>query len=258
MTLLRVHFLPELVDPAALAGSRCVIVDVLRATTTIVQALAAGANAVLPCLTIEEARRRAGEFSTGEVLLGGERGGKPIEGFALGNSPAEYVSNRVAGKTIVLTTTNGTKALLHSAAGSEILIGAFVNLSALCAHLQASIQMAGESSIDIVCAGTDGHITREDVLFAGAVADRLMQDGLQLDDQAEIAGDAWRSVSGGSDGQELQIRLVAAMRASRGGRNLIDIDMAGDIELAAQVDRLKLSPVYDPASGMIRVRLASG
>jgi 2-phosphosulfolactate phosphatase len=249
MSLLRVHFLPELVDPAALAGSRCVIVDVLRATTTIVQALAAGANAVLPCLTIEDARRRASEFSAAEALLGGERGGKSIEGFALGNSPAEYVANRVAGKTIVLTTTNGTKALLHSAAGSEILIGAFVNLSAVCGRLQNSTHPV----IDIICAGTDGHITREDVLFAGALADRLAQDGWQLDDQAEIARDAWHRVSGGTDGQDLRTRLVAAMRASRGGRNLINIGMAGDIALAAQVDRHGIVPNYSSQAERIQV-----
>lgn len=253
MSLLRVHFLPELVDPAALAGSRCVIVDVLRATTTIVQALAAGANAVLPCLTIEDARRRASEFSAAEALLGGERGGKPIEGFALGNSPAEYVANRVAGKTVVLTTTNGTKALLHSSAGSEILIGAFVNLSALCAHLQHSSHPTNQSLIDIVCAGTDGHITREDVLFAGAVADRLTQAGFQLDDQAEIARDAWRSVSADSDGVQLQSRLADAMRASRGGRNLIEIGMAGDIELAAQIDRYGIVPSYSSQAERIQV-----
>jgi 2-phosphosulfolactate phosphatase len=258
MSVLRVHFLPELVGPAALAGSRCVIVDALRATTTIVEALAAGATAVIPCLTIEDARSSAAKLKMGSVLLGGERGGRPIDGFDLGNSPAEYTRERVAGKTVVLTTTNGTKALLHSAAGSQILIGAFVNLSAVCAELQRGSQAAAAAPIDIICAGTDGHITREDVLFAGAVADRLTGIGLQLNDEAEIARDAWRHVAGDNAGGDLQKRLAAAMRASRGGRNLIEIGMAGDIELAARVDRHSIVPVYDVASARIRVAHASG
>jgi 2-phosphosulfolactate phosphatase len=252
MSKLCVHFLPDLVDPPALAGRRCVVVDVLRATTTIVEALAAGAVAVVPCLTIEEAQRRAAELAPGTLLLGGERGGKPIEGFDLGNSPAEYTAARVGGKTVVLTTTNGTKALLHSVAGSEILIGALVNLSAVCARLQTA-PASRNVPVDVVCAGTDGQITREDVLFAGAVADRLAASGLQLDDSAEIARDAWRSVSGGASGGELQRQLITAMSASRGGRNLIEIGMAGDIRLAARVDQFAIVPQFDPRTGRIVV-----
>jgi 2-phosphosulfolactate phosphatase len=257
MSVLRVHFLPELVKPAALAGSRCVIVDALRATTTIVESLASGATAVIPCLTIEDARGSAAKLEKGSVLLGGERGGRPIDGFDLGNSPAEYTRERVAGKTVVLTTTNGTKALLHSAAGSQILIGAFVNLSAVCAELQRGPQGAAATPIDIVCAGTDGHITREDVLFAGAVADRLtgsgLQSGFQLNDEAEISRDAWRHVAGENAGGELQQRVAAAMRASRGGRNLIEIGMAGDIELAARVDRHAIVCQFTPDERTITI-----
>ena len=252
MALLRVHFLPELVDPSLLAGSRCVVVDVLRATTTIVEALAAGASAVVPCVTIEDARSRSGQFTAHQALLGGERGGRLIEGFDLGNSPGEYTAARVAGKTVVLTTTNGTKALLHSSAATEIVIGALVNLSAVCTRLR-SAQLDGNESIDIVCAGTDGHVTREDVFFSGAVADRLAGTGIQLDDSAEIARDAWRNVSGGATGGELQRRLVGELSASRGGRNLIEIGMAGDIQLAACVDQFAIVPVFDPSTGKITI-----
>ena len=247
MANLRVHFLPELVEATVLAGSRVVVVDVLRATTTIVQALDAGAAAVVPCLSIEDARRSAGEFTAGQALLGGERGGRPIEGFDLGNSPAEYTPARVAGKTVVLTTTNGTKALLLSTAASEILIGALVNLSAVCARLKED-----STGVDIVCAGTDGKITREDVLFAGAVADQLAAGDWQLDDQADIARDAWRSVTGGASGEALWQNLATAMRSSRGGRNLIEIGMAADIDWAARVDRHHMVPRYDGHDGRIR------
>lgn len=247
MPHLRVHFLPEFVDPAALAGRRCVVIDVLRATTTIVHALAAGARAVIPCREVAESRQVASLFPPGEVVLGGERGGLPIEGFQLGNSPAEYTPEAVAGKTVVLTTTNGTKALVHCRAASQILVGALVNLSALCARLAES-DIAG---VDVVCAGTERRVTWDDVLVAGAVAQRLADLGWQLDDTAQIARDAWRNVAGTSTGDEFQHRLVPALRTSRGGRNLVKIGMADDIARAAAVDRFAIVPRFDPNSRRI-------
>src|SRR5262249_38742437 len=112
---------------------------------------------------------------------GGERGGKRIDGFDLGNSPLEYTRDRLNGKTLVFTTTNGTRAMLHSRQAARILIGAFVNLSALCRELESA------DAVDIVCAGTDRQITREDVLFAGAVGDELGRSRpRECNDQAEL------------------------------------------------------------------------
>jgi len=248
MPKLRVFFLPELIDENALPGSRAVVVDVLRATTTVVTALASGAEAVVPCLTIDDARRRAAESPAGKALLGGERGGLPIDGFQLGNSPAEYTSAAVGGKSIVLTTTNGTKALLRCTEASEVLLGALVNLSTICVSLQK-----GTTDAAIVCAGTDGHVTREDVLFAGAVADRLGRDtAWQLDDSAQLARDAWQTVAGGATGETLQALLVDALRQSRGGQNLVEIGMAADILLAAEVNRYAIVPRYDAEQGRIK------
>src|SRR3954469_23642043 len=154
---LDVYLLPDLAEPAALAGKTVVVIDVLRATTTIVHALAAGAKEVVPCLEVEEARRIATERG-GEAVTGGERGGKQIPGFDLGNSPAEYSRERVAGKTVVFTTTNGTRAMQRCKSASRVLLGAFVNFSAVCREL------SGVEQIALVCAGTDGHVTREDTL----------------------------------------------------------------------------------------------
>src|SRR4051812_42560200 len=105
-----VYLLPALVEPEALSGSTVVVIDVLRATTTIVHALAAQAVEVAPFRDVEDARRLANDLGN-KAVLGGERGGVPIPGFDLGNSPAEYTSERVAGKTVIFTTTNGTRAL---------------------------------------------------------------------------------------------------------------------------------------------------
>ena len=246
MPLLRVHYLPELVAESDLAGSTCVVVDVLRATTTMIYALAAGASSVLPCLTIDDARNWAARFPAGQAVLGGERGGARIPGFALGNSPAESTPETVAAKTIVLTTTNGTRALLHCQRAAEVWIGAFVNLSAVCAAL------VGRQRVDLLCAGTDDEITREDVLFAGAVAESMATgDQWQLNDQAALARDAWRQVVPDGFAADLKPRLVAALRASKGGRNLIALNMDHDIELAADVDRFALVPKYRTSTGCI-------
>ena len=105
--------------------------------------------------------------------------------------------------------------------------------------------------VDLLCAGTDGRITREDVLFAGAVVARLTSEPLWVpDDQALIARDAWLQTAG-AEGPQLKARLVAALRASRGGRNLIEIGMEGDIELAADVDRYAISPRFYPSQKKI-------
>lgn len=244
MPSLQVHLLPELVDSGALANSCCVVIDVLRATTTIVAALAAGARAVIPCLTIDDARHQRAVLGS-EAFLGGERGGLPIEGFDAGNSPAEYTRQLVAGRTVVLTTTNGTKALLHARRAGEVVIGAFANLSAVCTHL------AGRSRVDVLCAGTDGQVTREDVLMAGAIADRMVAIApWDLNDQALRAADAWREVAGDHVPQRTH-RLLAALRASQGGQNLIAIGIERDIELAARIDSSRLLPRFYPRTGRI-------
>ena len=126
---IQVYTLPKFVDPEELAGDDVVVIDVLRATTTIIYALQAGAKAVVPCREIAEARSIADTFPPNKKIIGGERGGLPIEGFDLGNSPEQYTPDRVQGKTIIFTTTNGTQALLHAKKAKQILLGAFVNAS---------------------------------------------------------------------------------------------------------------------------------
>ncbi len=248
MPSIHVYFLPELVRAEAVAGSCCVVIDVLRATTTIIEALAAGAASVAPCLTIEDARTRHAEFGPDAAVLGGERGGRPIAGFDLGNSPAEYTNTRVSGRAVVLTTTNGTKALVHCRAAREILVAAFINLSAVTENL---CKVASTQTINIICAGTDGIITREDVLMAGAIVAGLNLPEDLLNDQALLARDAWLEVAADRSAVDLAARLTEVMRESRGGRNLIEIGMAADIELAARIDRQAITPAYDAKRGLI-------
>lgn len=243
MPLVRVHFLPELVDPAELAGSTCAVMDVLRATTTIAQALSAGAREVLPCLTIDDARALAKTLPAGQVVLGGERGGLPIAGFQLGNSPAEYTPAAVANKSVVMTTTNGTKALLHCRQASQVFAVALVNRAAV------SRQLANKDRVDLVCAGSDGHVAQEDVLCAGAIVAALGADW-HTNDAGAIARAVWRQVASDANGELMQ-RVLRAFGESRGGRNLIDVGLASDLPLAAALDSLEVVPAFDPAAGRI-------
>jgi len=148
--LLRVHKLPQTVAESVLAGSTVIVVDLLRASTTICQALASGASEVVPFLEVADALAAAAKIDRSSVVLGGERGGRNIDGFDLGNSPAEYTPGTVAGRRVFFTTTNGTRALRNAHAAQRVVVGAIVNLSAVVASVKDCPR------VDILCAGTGG------------------------------------------------------------------------------------------------------
>jgi 2-phosphosulfolactate phosphatase len=250
---LHVHLLPELTTPEELAGGTAVVIDVLRATTTITAALAAGAKQVIPCLEVEEARAAAANLAAGECVLGGERGGVRIDGFDLGNSPGEYTPRSVGGKTLVFTTTNGTKAMRRCAAASDVLLGAFVNFLAVARALSAT-----RAPIHLLCAGTDGRITREDAALAGSLVYLLTfaaPGEFELNDQAalvEAVGEDLLAAALVKEDHELAVRNVrAALRNSQGGRNLTALGLEADIDQAAQIDRYDFVPRLDVASWSI-------
>jgi 2-phosphosulfolactate phosphatase len=239
---LEVYFLPELTTAENLAGKTVVVIDVLRATTTIAHALAAGARQVFVCETVDEARELAATLPGS--LLGGERGGVRIEGFDLGNSPTEYAPEVVRGKTVIFTTTNGTRAMRVAGQARQLLLGAFVNFSAVCDALRREPAISG--AIVLLCAGTDRQVTREDVLFAGAVTDELCRaGGFRINDQAAIAADAWRVAARDLRGAA---PLAETLRETRGGQNLIDLGLERDIAIAADIDRLTHVPRVDTAN----------
>src|SRR5262249_9666468 len=139
---------------------------------TIVHALAAGCVCVRPCAGIDEARALADSLPAGKVLLGGERDGKPLPGFELSNSPGECTPAVCRGRTLVLTTSNGTRALLRAAEAARVLVGAFVNFSAVCEQLRLD-----RRPVHVVCAGDAGGVALEDALLAGALVDFLAERG---------------------------------------------------------------------------------
>jgi 2-phosphosulfolactate phosphatase len=225
----RVHLLPQLTPPGILTGGVAVVVDVLRATTTIIHALAAGCDAVRPCAEVEEARDLAGSMRAGRVILGGERCGRPLPGFDLGNSPREYTPKACRGTTLVLTTTNGTRALLRAAEAERILVAGFVNYSAVCEQLRLDARPT-----HIVCAGTDGEVTLEDTLLAGALVDFVCETcAVKLNDAARLAWDSFEN-----HGKV----LVGALEVSKGAESLKQLGYDDDIRAAAQVDQFALVP----------------
>ncbi len=251
---LNVYELPTLVAPEELAGATAVVIDVLRATTTILYALEAGAREVIPCLEIEDALRTAASLPRAQVVLGGERGGLPIDGFDLGNSPLEYDPPAVAGKTVVMTTTNGTRAMGQCRMAESVLIGGFVNAAALADRLAARQRNA------LVCAGSDGDVTRDDVLFAGLMVERLQRRSAmayKLNAQAITARENWIAslpVPMATGAERLPPPLLAdQLRKSLAGQKLVAIGMEDDIYAAAQLDRFDLVPELDTQSFRIRV-----
>lgn len=253
--VLNVHALPSVSTPEELRDSTVVVIDVLRASTTMAFALEAGAKEIIPCMEIADARRIAAEFGAGEVVLGGERGGTRIEGFDLGNSPSEYVVESVAGRTLVFTTTNGTRALLHCRQAKRVLIGAFVNVSAVLKEL------AGVERIDLVCAGTDGQYSRDDILLAGLLVQRLQQmtgHPFQLNVQALTSRENWVStfaVPYATGAELLPAELLARqLRSSLGGQNLLAIGLESDILTASELDRCQVVPELDLKSFRVHAR----
>jgi 2-phosphosulfolactate phosphatase len=198
-----------------LSETVCVVFDILRATTSMVTALANGAEAIIPVAEIPEAL--ALRQQRPEVLLAGERESvrilKELTGgidFDLGNSPREYTSEKVLGKTIVMTTTNGTRALRACAGAKTILIGSFLNLRAISNWLKEH----RPTHLLLVCSGTFEEAAFEDTLAAGAVCERIwpLYAGGHVADSAEIARRLYPL---------MQSDLLDAMKSSRNGRRLL-------------------------------------
>ena len=243
-----VAMLPALMRPESLDGETVIVVDVLRATTTIINALANGCSAVLPQPSIEAARDC--HTKTDNSLIGGERGGRIVEGFHGGNSPVEYTPERIAGKSLILATTNGTVAMEKCRGAKRILIGAMVNLGAV------AEAVLHDEKVTVLCSGTDRRVTSEDVLFAGAMVERIVAlrknvvtKETRLSDQAKVALNHWSQTSDAinNDGRE----LVDFFRKAAGGINLVRIGHDDDVVFASQIDCRTNVPELDQTSWSI-------
>lgn len=231
MSDLEICYLPaqwRALDPERLRVSACVVVDVIRATSTLVTAFAHGAISVQPVAGLEEAQ--ALKAQEPEILLAGERGGKPLPGFDLGNSPYEMTEERVKGRRIVLTTTNGTQALAACRGARAILTAGFLNLNAVAARLRE----LGPPWL-VVCAGFEGQFGLDDAVVAGALAETLGEEHALVSLYRSVRGD-----------------LVEMLRGCQAGQELLKIGLENDVPFCAQPDLFPLVPAWG-ADGVLRV-----
>ena len=206
---------------------RCVVVfDVLRATTSIATALFAGAAEVRVFDSIDAARAAARESPQLPHLLCGETNCLPPPGFDLGNSPGAFTRALCAGRTILLATTNGTRALVGARAARAMYAAALVNLSATA----AAVIRTGHH-VTILCAGTDGEFAMEDALGAGAVIEAIRQRRADIrlaDDASQAATDLWETAR--------QRGIYETFLSCRGGMNVLRAGLAEDLQFAARID----------------------
>lgn len=234
---LSVYFTPLGVTSQAIAGQPVVVLDVLRATSSIVAAMANGARAVVPAATADEALRVAKNLESEHVLLAGERGGHRIDGFDLGNSPLEMTAESVEGKTLVMATTNGTGALVTADPGRPVLVGAITNFSALMERVRGEFTEKGELSV--LCAGRERMFGLEDAYVAGRVVQALLPDGkrknVELNDAAIAALELVRRYGGW---------WRRAVLASAHARKLKELGYRADVECVTEVDAFEIVPEY--------------
>ena len=224
-----------------LSQTTCVVFDILRATSSMITALANGAEQILPVATIEEALAAKAEHP--EALLCGERDGLRITAaqtggteFDLGNSPREYTADVVAGKTLISTTTNGTRALRACANAEHTLVASFLNLAATADHLRAAVP----ENLVLVCSGTYEEAALEDTLAAGALADALWEKYDECDDATQTARLLFNSAP-------VEETILQAKNAQR----LLSLpDLADDVSFCLQLDSQNFTTVMD-RNGMI-------
>jgi 2-phosphosulfolactate phosphatase len=227
---LDVVFTPLELSGASVGERTVVVLDVLRATSTILEALVNGAQAVVPVDSVEAAVRKAEEIGRDHALLCGERDTQPIAGFPLGNSPQEFTAERVSGKTLVMTTTNGTRALVLGGTAARCVVGSFLNLSAVARSI------GGDDAL-IVCAGREGRFALEDALCAGAIVRRVMRD----DSARPRLNDAARTAMLLARRYEQNLERVLLRCAA--GRRLRETGRARDVRYCARADRHARVPI---------------
>ena len=233
---LDVVFTPVGLTPADVAGRTVFVIDVLRATTTMCAALKHGARAIIPVSSPEEALRLQQTIGADEVVLAGERNCVPIPGFQLGNSPLEMTTERVGGKLVVVTTTNGTQALLAVQAAGTVFIAAAANLSVVGARAEAA--WSDQRDVLIVCAGRENAFALEDAYTAGrlavaAMGGRRLRRG--LNDAALACVDLVRRYGD---------RWERPLAVSRAGRDLIGLGLGHDVKDSARQDAYPVLAQY--------------
>ncbi len=233
-----VLFSPANVDELFFTGKTVVVIDVLRATSVIVTALNNGAREIVPVSTVDFAMKVSGNAFGGQTLLGGERNTKMVEGFNLGNSPLEYKEEIVSGKSIILYTTNGSKAIVKAKFSENVFMCCYNNLSAVAKHL-----LKLNKDFLIVCGGASGMFSIEDSICAG----KLILGMQSLNKSIELSDSARAAVA---LNKSFAKSILKMFRESEHGRLLIQNGFEKDLKYCSQIDTIDLVPYY--TSGVIK------
>ena len=232
---IEVFFSPAGIDELGMRGRNVIIIDVLRATTTICTALSNGAREVIPTSDIENATKISSNLSSDSRLLGGERQGKKIDGFDLGNSPAEYTPEKVRNKSIIFTTTNGAGAIHKCRYASTALVASFVNITAI---VEAIVEVGGTWTI--LCSGRQGAFSIEDATCAGMIISKVKEvTDVDTEDAALTALILYKN---------FKKSILGMMKKSDHGQYLISIGFLEDLKFCAEVDSVPVVPVV---SGLV-------
>ena len=233
---MQIEVLPNAGSPRLpyLEDKLVIVIDVLRATSTIVTALANGCQAIIPVLTSEEAMEK--RLTLPGSLLGGEREAVLIEGFDLGNSPFDYVPEKVGGKRVIMTTTNGTRAIRDAVAAPVIWMASFLNMESITQAILGEFETNSKlQGVVVFCAGTEERFDLPDTLCAGMLIDALGPK-VVLNDLGEAARMLYQS------SEEF---LVDKIRDSAHGKKLISMGFERDLVYCSTPNILPIIPVFD-------------
>jgi len=237
---IHIQLLPFPPAPNLISDRVVVVIDILRATSVMVQAMSQGAREIIPVKSVEEAFQMAKAFSPNDTLLGGERESRRIEGFDLGNSPREYQAEKMRGKRLILTTTNGTKAFHAVSTGKKVLVGSFLNINGVARRCFELNQ-----DLFIYLSGDEGNFSLEDAVCGGMLIDRIIKKG----EKSFTLTDASRSAH--ILFQKFEANIVESFYLSEHGRDLVDRGFEEDLPYCAKVDRTDVVPVFK--EGVIRI-----
>lgn len=236
MPKIEVCLTPALLDLYAIENSIVVVIDILRATSSITYGIENGADAIIPVMNVEDCLNYADKG----YLLAAERNGEVVTGYDFGNSPFSYTAEKVAGKTIVLTTTNGTKAMhLAQERAHQVIVGSFLNLTSVCNYLKKQ-----NKDVLLLCAGWKDNFNLEDTLFAGAVVEQLQNDFTIGDDASVAALDMYQLAKGD---------LRQYLKKSSHSHRLIKLNIEEDVQFCLKLDICATIPVLE---GEYLVKLA--
>ncbi len=235
-----IQLLPISPDPDVLSARSVIVLDILRATSVIVHALAEGAREFIPVRTVEDAFEVKKRFPPGTTFLGGEKDTQSVPGFDLGNSPREYVAQRIKGKRIILRTTNGSQAFHLVSSAREVMVGSFFNV-------EASARRCAKTGLDLLVfpSGDEGMFSLEDAVCGGMIIDRILKmrgQEVVLTDASNAALVLFKRFEG---------NLVEAFHRSRHGNRLISLGRHADLPYCAQTDTISIVPIFK--DGVIRL-----